>query len=214
MWGLNMSSTVRTQAEYKKIIGWTAGALNDTVVLNNLKNILDTELKNKQSALTLELAKMPEEQKSSLIAALVANDSARFCELLEPCLSQLNIAHLTNYLNRITEPNNSSDNEYWLSATVRLIIDKMLQENALDSHANARNTRILQQAMQMIPESTIHIKAKVALCREIDYSAAQAISDYSYNESLTPLMTNRFSGNISAKEYKTALQSPQLNIYC
>ena len=202
---------VQNIMDYKKIISASNLIHSNFVELNQLKEIINTELTNKNSTLAFELTKLSEAHKSLLIAALVSNDSNTFCELLLPYLSKLHLELVTHYLHRITEQDDSSDNDYWLNATVRLIIDKMIQEDALDSHANARNTRILQHAMQMIPESTIHIKTKVALCRELDYSAAEAISDYSYNESLAPLLANRFSGNISVREYKTAIQSPQLD---
>ena len=78
-------------------------------------------------------------------------------------------------------------------------------------HIIPRGVRILTQAMQSIPESKIDIKSKVTLCKEIDYTLACCIHDYSYNESLHPLLHQRFSGNISAKAYKAAIQAVPLD---
>lgn len=202
---------VRTLADYKKLVGTSSINEIGTFALSHLKQELHTELKVEDSTFALELKLLPEEQKSSLIAALIANESIVFEEFLLPGLSRLNLGILVQSLARIAEHQNSDPVDCWLNPTINLLIAKILQANDDDPAANARNARILQSAMQQIPESKIHIKAKIALCKEINYFASKEISDYSYNESLIPLKMNRFSGTITIKEFKTAIQATPLD---
>lgn len=206
-----MPKVIHALENYKQFIGVNDIIRDDTSEVTRFKEELNTKLTSQNDMLRSDLNLLSEEQKSSLIAALITNDSTTLKKILLPCLSKVKLDTFAQHLDRITTHEQKEVSDYWLNPTVRLLIAKMLETNIDDPNANARNARILQNAMQQIPESKIHIKAKVSLCREIDYSAASAISDYSYNESLEPLAMNRFSGNITLKEFKTAIQASPLD---
>lgn len=203
-------ATVKTLKDYKHLTGVTK---KNKVKINAIKTRLEVELRKKNSALGIALSSLSEEQKSLLIKALVTKEGSTLKTMIAELLIKSNIKINTQYLDKITEHVNykSSLKDFWLNSTVSLIIAQMLKSKTGSVRANARNTRILQNAMQLIPESIIHIAAKVHLCEEIDFSATAGLTDISYTESLPLLHKNRFSGIISIKEYTTAIQADYLD---
>ncbi len=210
-----MPLTVRSLYGYKKLTG-VRSSMDDanTIALDEYIQAFTIALEYTEGPLATGLRLLSEEQKSLLIAALISNDSTGIDALLSPCLEKTDLEPLTKpLLKGIIEHDhsNSPAKGNWLNSTVTMIISKMLQADPDDINSHAGNIRILQYAMQQIPESDIRINAKILICREIDSTVHDSISDYAYNESPDPLVINRFSGNISAREFAAASQVTALD---
>ena len=207
-----MTQTVNDLVGYRKFVGVSDSVGENVGEVTQLKNTLCTELLKKSSSLKDALGFMSEDKKALLVSALISNDKSAILTHLLPLVSPLDPQQksLVENLRHITEHDVKTHNSSWLNQTVTLLITAMLHEDP--SHQELqRNSRILTQAMQLIPELKIDIKAKVALCKTMDFMASKMISDYSYSESLSSTSSTTFSGKISDKEYQTALQTTPLD---
>lgn len=187
--------------------------LHDHAYTNRLAYAIIQELDRTDSTLGLELEKLTDKQKIKIITGLLSKNQEILKKQLLPLLSHLNLnqnslmcvpEHFTKH-----DHNNSSD-DHGFNPIVSLI-SHLLKKNGSVVAERTRNINILQNVMQQIPDFKIHIKAKVAILREIDLLLSKAMSDLSYHEPLTPLANNRFSGKISPCEFATAIQIESLD---
>lgn len=194
---------VQTLIQYRQLTGQILQSDENAPLITALNQNLQQMLSNDSSPFLASLRTLSEKKQARLVAALlIADGNAIYQQLLPLVKSHLPLRQITALLQLgIHKFPAGSRSKQWLNDTVTRLVSALLTTNTAASNTVNKSKRILQQAMQSIPDSCLSIKAKVQICREIDYSAANMITDYSYHEPLVQLSSPRFSGDLSDNEF-------------
>lgn len=172
---------------------------NPSFQTDNKLNSLKSNLK-KNDQLLNELSALPEQTKIELLKSLISSDGATIRKILEPICRKYNIEN-TELLTRITEHRRDANSLFsrgaYFNSSTDLIIKNILKTPNLDGALKSQaQTRMLQNALQKIPESILTTKMKANLAYEINEDVSNAISDFSYTEPLNRLESQQFKGHI------------------
>lgn len=205
-----MSKPIKTIQQYHSLVSGYAEKDSLRPMLIALNSNLQAEFDKPNSGLKTALSSLSEREKTSLIRALLVNDKQAIKTLLSGQLDALKLSPFIAVLPRLCEHlNDTSDG--WFNPIVAQMIGAILSHDVMNPEAVMQNKRIIQDAMQTISDSLLPIKTKFLICKAIDRQATREISDLSYNESITPLKKNQYSGAIKLESFLQAIKADPLD---
>lgn len=205
---------ILNREDYYRLVNSYNPVFDKDMDLNKQKVILTNVLKNPQSELSLYLRSLSEEDKTSLIAALVSNNKNKIKEMLERIL--LTISKLDSQILRRLVEHSPRENEVWLNSIVIKMIKVMLTDSNKSPIRHSDTIRIMREAMEQIPDTLIGLPAKKEICDEINSnlkSQFDTLNDirFSYREPLPILEKAKFNGKITELQFRHAMLVPNMS---
>lgn len=195
---------VHSLTDYKNFLH---GGNLDTPMPEKAKALLfemDLMLIDERSELTLRLQSLDEKTKVALIKALITNDHKVFCHILFPKKRDTLIRR------SITMHGTNEGTSQWLNQTCKTIIECLFRNKDGELLTLWESQHLLSVAMREIPDVFIDLPSKYTIHAQL--LPLPPTVQIAYDEPLTPLAKNRFSGTIPLDEFTQAIDTNEVDI--